>query len=410
MADKVPWHVEILASQLKFVEGPENTILERIEKATKCKLRVDRPRKSQVKAISYGGQTQYLDNDEDGDGNKSVKVFINGADERRLVAAEVIRGIAEREDAEILCARAEGCITFDHSIVHPDHIAWARWRLLLVCHEHGARAHIGKNTVCLSRKGGGPLEGELADRVEIAAAKVIEEAQKLVEVVVNAKDEYEPEDAASDSAVAPLVDQYGVIVRVCDQDDNAVEEFIKVRLVGPAEPTKDAATLLHARFVDGKSTASVLQTPDLVQSMPASTAGDLAGDLKELAAECGVQVHQAKTMLWFTGPDSIQVAAAKKMLQEMLQFYLPDSCLFMQDLQPVVLEMLFEDEDIGALMIKPDCVLALDEAQRTAWICGKHNSAVKKRIDHIAHTLPTEGEPPAKKRRTNALTHHSGAM
>merc|ERR1711972_1196663 len=99
-------------------------------------------------------------------------------------------------------------------------------------------------------------------QAQAAAEAVIVEAQELIEVSIDAKDELEPEDAASDAAVAPLVDQYGVIIRVSDQDDNSVSDIMKVRVVGPAEPAEDAATLLRARFVQGKATTAVLQTRD----------------------------------------------------------------------------------------------------------------------------------------------------
>lgn len=418
-AAEAPWHVEVLTSQLKYVEGPSETILKRIEKATKCQLEVNRRKgkKKALKAISYGGQTQYLDDDGDQDDSKTpVKIFIRGGPESRITCAELIRNVAEGEDVEILCARAAGAITFEHDIVHPDRVAWARWRLLLVAHEHGARGHIGKNTVCLSAKSGGELDREVAEKVEAAAEAVIVEAQKLVELVVDGRDEYEPEDAPSDPAVAPFVDQYGVIVRVSDQDDNVVSDIIKIRLVGPADATNDVASILRARFVEGKSTAAVLQSLGQVQGMPAQTAGDFANDLKEFTAECGVLVHQTKTALWISGPDNEVVAEAKTTLQEMLQFYLgPAACLLMQGLQPAAINQLLEDQDIGGLMTKPDCVVAFDDGARTAWICGKHNSAVKFRIEEIIRlsngTAPeeTDGEPPAKKRRTNALTVHSGA-
>merc|ERR1712087_398502 len=102
----------------------------------------------------------------------------------------------------------------------------------------------------------GALDDETAGRVQEAAEAVIGEAEKLVELVVEGKDEYEPEDAASDAAVSPFVDQYGVIVRVSDQDDNAISDTIKVRVVGPAEAAKDVVALLRARFVEGKVTAA----------------------------------------------------------------------------------------------------------------------------------------------------------
>lgn len=414
-AADAPWHVEVLQSQLKYIEGPGQTNLKRLEKATRCQFEIDRPRqKKGLKAISYGGQTQYLDDDDKDSSDAKVKIFIRGGAERRIVAAELISNVADGDDFELECARAEGAIIFEHDIVHPDFLAWARWRLLLVAHDNGARAHIGKDTVSLSATGGGAIDSESVDRVQAAAEAVIAEAQKLTELVVDAKDEYEPEDAGTDTAVAPFVDQYGVIVRVSDQDDNAVSDIIKIRVVGPTDPANDVATLLRARFVENKSTAAVLQAPEQVQGMPAGTAGDFANDLKELTAGFDVNVHQTKLALWISGPNNAAVAEAKKTLQEMLQFYLgAGACQLMQDLQPAVVQQLLEDEDIGGLMTKADCVVEFDEITKTAWICGKHNVAVKSRIEAIARLSSggaaetAEGEPPAKKRRTSALTSQS---
>merc|ERR1711990_972190 len=103
--------------------------------------------------------------------------------------------------------------------------------------------------------------------------------------------------------------------------------------------------------------------------MPASMAGDFSNDLKALEAEGGVQINQGRAALWVSGEDADSVATAR----EMLQFYLSDACLLIEGLQPAVIDQIFADEDIGVLMAKPECVVALDEVERTAWICGKHN-------------------------------------
>merc|ERR1711972_595881 len=102
-----------------------------------------------------------------------------------------------------------------------------------------------------------------------------------------------------------------------------------------------------------------------------------------------------------------------KMLQEMLQFYLPNRFLLLQGLQPAVIDRLLGDEDMGLLMTQTDCAVALDETERTAWICGKRNTEVQQRIDEITRLAATQqaagGEPPIKRRRTAALTVHSEA-
>merc|ERR1712151_432761 len=126
---------------------------------------------------------------------------------------------------------------------------------------------------------GGPLEDTVAEKVQEATGVVLAEAEELVEIVVDAKDRLEPEDAPTDPAVEPLIEQHGVIVRVCDQDDNVVSDIIKVRLIGPSKPVRDAEELVRARFVQGKATASVLQAVDQVQGMDKEMSADFARDL-----------------------------------------------------------------------------------------------------------------------------------
>merc|ERR1711920_852679 len=110
-------------------------------------------------------------------------------------------------------------------------------------------------------------------------------------------------------------------------------------------------------------------------------------------------------MIWISGPDRETVAESKKTLQEMLNFYLPGCCLLIPELPAAIIDALLEDEAIGALMTKPDCVVAIDEAARSVWICGKHTAAVKSRVDEVAlaqlskdDTSKVEGEPPVKRR------------
>merc|ERR1712217_973617 len=98
---------------------------------------------------------------------------------------------------------------------------------------------------------------------------------------------------------------------------------------------------------------------------------DFDRDLKEMEAECRVEVQQGDTSLWIAGSSAKLVAEAKRMLQDMLQFYLADEFLLLTGLKPDVIDLLHEDEDLRALMARPDCVVALDPKEGTVWICGR---------------------------------------
>ena len=63
-----------------------------------------------------------------------------------------------------------------------------------------------------------------------------------------------------DPAVFPLIYSHGVLVHV----PRPLEGRIPVKIVGPPKAAKDAADMLEARFIKGKSTASVLQAPGFI--------------------------------------------------------------------------------------------------------------------------------------------------
>merc|ERR1711972_419576 len=133
----------------------------------------------------------------------------------------------------------------------------------------GVSAHVGQVTVRLSVKPG-PLEGELAEKAQSVADTVIREAHELVEIEIDAKNELDPEDAPTHSAILPFADQHGIVVRADDPDDNDDSNITKLRFIGLAEAADDVAALLRARFVEGKSVASVLQVHGQVQAMSPS--------------------------------------------------------------------------------------------------------------------------------------------
>jgi len=416
---EAPWSVEVPQKQVNFLLGPNGETLKRLCKATGCDIEVSRQKQkgNKTKSVSYGGQTQFYE-DADGGGEDDevkVKVFIRGVAKKRLVAAEVLTAVANGEDPEDLAARAEGALVLPHELQHPDREAWARWRLLTAAHALGATGHLGRRTLRLALTSGAALAGPAAGAARAAAEEVLQEAMGLVEIKVEALDALEPEEAASDLGVAPLVDQYGVMVQVCDQDDNALSEFITVRLFGPPDGARDAADLLAARFVHAKATASILQVPGEVQAMPSEHAADFAGDVEALEAEFQVTVHRGKTALWISGANADKVAETRKTLQEMLQFYLPAAFHLVEGLQAAAIQKLLEDQDLGVLMAREDCVVMVDELTRSVWICGKQRAAVLSRIEvakAAAASAPqqTADEPTAKRRRTSALSHASVAL
>mmetsp|Transcript_43410 Transcript_43410/g.92985 ORF Transcript_43410/g.92985 Transcript_43410/m.92985 type:complete len:431 (-) Transcript_43410:82-1374(-) len=420
VVDDAPWHVEVPESQLNLLLGPNKTTLARLCKATGCEIEPTKVWKGkQTKSVSYGGQTQYYE-DADEDGGKTagsgptVKVFIRGAAAKRRVAAEVLKKVAEGEDPEDHAARAEGAVVFEHDMIHPDRQAWARWRLLPVARSRGLSSHLGRRTGRLT-----PLEGPFSNEAASlearrAAEEVIREANELVELHIDALDTLEPEEAPTDPSVLPLVDQYGLLVRVADQDDNAISEYMKIRLFGPSSACSDAAELLKARFVDGKATASILQLPKQMQSLPGEHLKDFEGDLQALQEELQVSVQKTDTMFWLTGTDPEAVAEAKHTLQEMLQFYNPTGFLLVESLEGSVLEGLLADEELGVLMGGPDCIVTVDLPTSSLWICGGAREAVLKRLE-VCKSLAASNaaseadveDRPKKRRRTDALSVHS---
>lgn len=408
--DEPPWSVEVPASEVRRLLGPEGSTLKRLSAATGCEIEVSKQRKRRGKTVSFQGQDQVVDDNDDAS-SAAVKVYIRGVARKRAIAAEVIQAVVDGDDPEDHAARAEGALVLPHEIRHPDREAWARWRLQSVAHGHGASAHLGRCTMRLALKQGGSFSDEAAERLASSANTVIAEASTLAELSIDARDDLEPESAPSDPAVAPFVDQHGVIIRVADQDDNAVSETMTVRVVGPPEASHDVVALLRARFVEGKVTATVLQTLDQVQSMTSEMAKDFAGDLQSLESECMVKVTPGRSALCIAGCNSQQVAEAKKMLQDMLQFYIPTAFSLVEGLTASAIERLYADEELGVLMCNADCVVMIDDCNNSVWICGKLRAAVQKRIDEAVRIPSTgdanNGEPRGKRRRTSALSFHS---
>ncbi|CAK0887993.1 unnamed protein product, partial [Prorocentrum cordatum] len=114
---------------------------------------------------------------------------------------------------------------------------------------------------------------------------------------------------------------------------------VPLRVIGPRDAARDAAALLWARYVLGQKTAGVLQ----VQGMSSMMAGDFKGDLAALESEHSVEVHQADTLLWIAGKNAQNVTTAKRLLQEMLEFYMPEGFHLRKGLSKQEVEALCQD-------------------------------------------------------------------
>merc|ERR1711920_670734 len=210
------------------------------------------------------------------------------------------------------------------------------------------------------------------------------------------------------AAIAPFMDQYGLLLRVL----NPIGDIIPVQIIGPPEATSSAAAVLWARFVQGKTTAIVLQVPGTVQGMSVIMQKDFDRDVKEMEVELKVEVSKMDVMLWISGDDPKGVLDARQTIYEMLEYYMPDDFHIIGDLSPDLVERLRRNGDLRVLASqrtpppepveedvtgmntessKPACVvvLELEGSSGTAWICGKHRKEVRACIDSVA-SAPVE--------------------
>merc|ERR1711879_396957 len=93
----------------------------------------------------------------------------------------------------------------------------------------------------------------------------------------------------------------------------------------------------------------------------------------------------------------------------MILFYLPDDFYLLEGLNSSVADRLCDDDCLGALMAKPDCVVAVEEAESAVWICGSFRADVVARIQKVARLselqqCSEDDGAQAKKRRTDALS------
>lgn len=263
-----------------------------------------------------------------------------------------------------------------HDIENADHRGWLSWRLVAVEHDHEVQTIVNEDAVLLRARR--PTMDDVAlENVRSVVEAAIIEAQSLTKVAVQMKADVVPKVADLEAATRPLVDQYGLIFK---SPKESTDPFI---IVGPPEPSRDAAALLASRFVQGKSTAVVLQVPGQVQAMPDQMKSDMGNDMKELMAELKVEVKQHDTMVWIDGLDAESVSSAKETLQEMLQFYLEEQFSQCSGLKPAMVDRLQKDPGLRALMARPGFAIAFDREEGTAWVCGKSQEPIQQRIDAV---------------------------
>eukprot|EP00971_Amphidinium_carterae_P327256 6458487-Amphidinium_carterae.1 len=354
-----PHEVEVPADCIGLVIGRGGSTIKRLKESTGCAIEIPKD----------AGKT----------GEATVAVQLQGLPQQRRIAASAIVDLIKGGDVEDHAIRAEGGMVVAHNIEGYDRQQWLGWRLVPVEKELAIRTEVGKRTVRVFAEVGKKLRAEVVQNVMDRVQAILGMAQELVELAVDAQPEHEPENAAYDPAVGPFVDQYGVLVRV-PRPENGV---VSIRITGPAEPARDVAALLEARYKNGVQTASVMQVVGQVQGMQGQMKTDFDNDLRSLAADTRVEVHQSRYMLWVTGGNAELVSEASGTLQEMLQFYFPDHFFLLSGLKKGAVEALAADAELRGLCSKGDIVLAFDRKGGSLWVCGTQRDAVKARVNAV---------------------------
>jgi len=361
--EDAPEEVAIPAANLGLVIGRGGSTITMLTKATGCKIEVPKRAKGEEDA---------------GD----VMISLKGTPEQRRQAATAILDATKGGDPADYAARAQGALVIQHELGGFDKEAWCHWRLVPFEREHGCRVEMGRRAVKIWAAGRGKvLGGAQAELAKKAAEEAIAEARECVELIVEAKPEFCPEEHVRyDPAVFPLIYSHGVLVHV----PRPLEGRVPVKIVGPPKVAKDAADMLEARFIKGKSTASVLQAPGQVQNMDESMLAEFQGDLEALQQEHKVKVHVGEAVLWISGTNDEGVANARGMLMEMLVFYYPELFYKMVGIRKnkELFSKIRGDIDLLVLASAP-MGLALDSGDGSAWICGKVRDPLVNRIRKI---------------------------
>lgn len=358
--EEPPNEVEVPALDVGRIIGHAGSIIKRLIQSTGCKIEVP-----------SGGSKK--------EGN--VLVQLSGTPEQRRIAAAAIKDICAGGDAADHVGRAQGAMVLQHGLEGFERPSWITWRLVPTERAHNVKVEVGRNAVRLWTTAGRIVTGEAAERAKAEALAAIAEARQLIELTVDCRLDLEAENADKDLALGPLIDQYGVLVRVNRPEGGVVP----IKVVGPADPARDVAELIEARYVKGKTATSVLQLPGQVQAMHGQMKTDFETDVRALEEELRVKVECRRSVLSVMGPNAESVYNAKQTLRDMLVFYFPKDFFLLKGLHREAVKSLRADPDLRMIAARADCAIAWDGREGTGWICGSVESRqdVEKRIDAL---------------------------
>lgn len=298
-------------------------------------------------------------------------------------------------------------------IADPDRVRWLTWKLAFTEPQRGVPAEIAGGCVKVHFDADRELTEEYVDSAYTLVEDMINEAHTLAESSVLARTDL-ARGCVSFDLVAPLAEQYGVVVSAGAPELESTKArsthqpqkgkgkgghgvevpapgkqdlAVPLRVLGPQLAASDVAAILWSRFVQGKLTSLVLQVPGTVQAMSKLMAADFERDLRDLEAECEVETHKGNTVMWVAGRTEEAVAQGRRMLQEMLSFYLPNEFDAICDVQSSVIEALRQDPLLRSSAAAKGCVIdfyspdvADSEGFGSVWICGKDRSETRHRV------------------------------
>merc|ERR1719367_1387987 len=88
-------------------------------------------------------------------------------------------------------------------------------------------------------------------------------------------------------------------------------------------------------------------------------------------------------MMGVAGACQSTVLQARRTLQGMLMFYLPDEFLLLTELSRPSLMQLRTNGQLKTLILRLGCTIALDDLESTAWICGRSCAEMEKHIEAV---------------------------
>eukprot|EP00927_Polykrikos_kofoidii_P054946 TRINITY_DN49275_c0_g1_i1.p1 TRINITY_DN49275_c0_g1~~TRINITY_DN49275_c0_g1_i1.p1 ORF type:complete len:528 (-),score=128.42 TRINITY_DN49275_c0_g1_i1:97-1557(-) len=263
-------------------------------------------------------------------------------------------------------------------IEDPQMLDWARFRLSGLGRESGVRAQVEPGIVKLFDVGGDVIDAERATSVSARVRSIVEQAGELTWLTVDAKLDRVPETTSFEE-VAALCDQYGVQIKKL----RPKVEILPLSVFGSQEAARDVAAMLWSRFEQGKVVAPVLHVMGQLKAMPKQMGDDFVGDVRSLEKECGVEVTQGDVVIWVSGPDVETVGSAKRTLQEMLQFYLPQECGLIVGLNSAFIDSLRKDEELQMFRLRQESPVVLAYEDDAVWISGQGFGPAKARVEAL---------------------------